>query len=65
MKAGDKKVVDKFQVARMSLPNRCTTCEGPLALGGPIWNGKIHDIDFVQRLLDVARKNSDKKLPED
>jgi len=33
-------------------------------MGGPIWNGRIHNIDFVQRLLEVARKNSDKKLPE-
>ena len=33
-------------------------------MGGPIWNGRIHNIEFVQRLLDVARKNADKKLPE-
>lgn len=34
-------------------------------MGGPIWNQKIHDISFVQRLLDVAKKNSDKKTPEE
>lgn len=49
----------------MTVPNRCTICDGPLSMGGPIWNQKIHDISFVQRLLDVARKNSDKKLPEE
>lgn len=34
-------------------------------MGGPIWNKKIHDINFVQRLLEVSRKNSDKKMPEE
>jgi hypothetical protein len=30
-----------------------------LVLGGPIWNQKIHDIDFVKRLLEVARLSSE------
>lgn len=38
-------------------------CEGPLIMGGPIWNKRIHSIDFVKRLLEVARKNDDKNLP--
>lgn len=32
-------------------------------MGGPIWNKKIHNSDFVKRLLDVARTNDDKNLP--
>ncbi|CDW84572.1 -dimethylguanosine trna methyltransferase family protein [Stylonychia lemnae] len=60
-KESEKKLKDKYQVSRISsIPNRCTVCEGPLAMGGPIWNGKIHNIEFVQRLLEVARNNSDK-----
>jgi tRNA G26 N,N-dimethylase Trm1 len=29
-------------------------------MGGPIWNQRIHNIDFVKRLLEVARTNADK-----
>jgi len=57
------KTREKYQLSRLSVPSRCTICDGPLTMGGPIWNQKIHDLDFAQRLLDVARTNSDKKLP--
>lgn len=55
---------DKYQLAKVTVPNQCRVCSGPLVIGGPIWNDKIHNIDFVKRLLEVARKNSKKDLPE-
>eukprot|EP00347_Sterkiella_histriomuscorum_P008091 403346405 len=62
---GESKIIDKYQISRLTVPNRCTVCEGPIAMGGPIWNQKIHDVNFAQRLLEVSRKNSDKKMPEE
>jgi tRNA G26 N,N-dimethylase Trm1 len=39
-------------------------CDGPLVMGGPIWNKKIHDAGFVKRLLEVARVSSNKETEE-
>ena len=36
-----------------------------MVIGGPIWNQKIHDLAFVQRLLEVVQKNDNKSLPAD
>jgi len=32
-----------------------------LNIGGPIWNGKIHDIDFVRKLHETASSDEAKK----
>lgn len=55
---GGKQVKKKFSVAKFEVPSKCYTCDGTLQMGGPIWNQKIHDIDFVKRLIDVARNCS-------
>ena len=52
---------DKFQVSRQNVPASCKVCDGTLLVGGPIWNQKIHDLEFVQRLFETARNNE--KLP--
>lgn len=41
----------------MRVPHRCAVCDGPLIMGGPIWNREIHNATFVKRLLDSARAN--------
>lgn len=28
-------------------------------MGGPIWNGKIHNVDFVKRLMESVRQNQE------
>lgn len=34
-------------------------------MAGPIWNQKIHDVEFVKRLLDVVRTSSVSNLSKD
>lgn len=34
----------------MEVPHQCETCGSKLQLGGPIWNEKIHNLEFVEAL---------------
>jgi tRNA G26 N,N-dimethylase Trm1 len=52
---GKTKIREKYQLAQVRVPHRCTVCEGALVLGGPIWNREIHDVEFVKRLLESVR----------
>ena len=40
--------MEKIVCAKSEVPSKCGNCGGQLNIGGPIWNGKIHDIDFVK-----------------
>ena len=37
--------------AKQEVPDKCLTCGNSLIVGGPIWSDKIHNVEFVQRLL--------------
>lgn len=37
-------------------------CDGPLTIGGPIWNKPIHDVNFVKRIMKVVRDQKEVKL---
>ena len=52
---GNTKIREKYQLAQVKAPHRCTVCEGALVLGGPIWNREIHDVEFAKRLLESVR----------
>jgi tRNA (guanine26-N2/guanine27-N2)-dimethyltransferase len=51
------KIRDKYTLPQIKVPHKCTVCDGPLVMGGPIWNREIHNVDFVKRLLESARTN--------
>ncbi len=55
VKGSHKKIREKYQLAQVRVPHRCTVCEGALVLGGPIWNKEIHDVEFAKRLLESVR----------
>ena len=58
LKEGEsKKIREKYTLPQVKVPHECTVCEGPLVMGGPIWNREIHDVEFVKRLLESARAN--------
>lgn len=50
---------EKYKLKPITVPHRCTACDGPLVMGGPIWNAPIHNIDFVKRLLESTRQNKE------
>lgn len=54
---GTSKSRDKYKLPQFKIPNRCTVCDGALVMGGPIWNGKIQNIDFVKRLMESVRQS--------
>jgi tRNA (guanine26-N2/guanine27-N2)-dimethyltransferase len=39
----------------------CGSCDGKMMIGGPIWNGKIHDIDFVRAMHETCEKEEEAK----
>lgn len=40
---------------RLVVPHVCSVCDGPLTMGGPIWNQPLHDVSFVQRVMENVR----------
>jgi tRNA (guanine26-N2/guanine27-N2)-dimethyltransferase len=50
---------DKFSPSTLTIEShKCSTCERPLKVGGPIWIDPIHDNSFVERSLEHITKNS-------
>ena len=47
---------------KVTVPSCCRVCDGPLVIGGPIWNKKLHNIDFVKRLMAVVKEKKEVKL---
>ena len=44
--------------AKNEVPSKCGVCGGQLVIGGPIWNDKLHNLDFVKKLYEkVDRSN--------
>jgi tRNA (guanine26-N2/guanine27-N2)-dimethyltransferase len=50
---------EKYKLPQFKLPSCCIVCDGALVMGGPIWNDKIHNVDFVKRLLESVRLNQE------
>lgn len=40
-------------------PTKCEECESPLHIAGPMWNGPIHDPNFVGKVLEHLESNTD------
>ncbi|XP_075246276.1 tRNA (guanine(26)-N(2))-dimethyltransferase-like isoform X2 [Convolutriloba macropyga] len=45
----------KYVHATVNGYQKCKQCESSMRMGGPIWNGPIHDSQFVSKLLDFIR----------
>jgi tRNA G26 N,N-dimethylase Trm1 len=46
--------LEKIVCAKNEVPQKCGNCGSPLTIGGPIWNDKIHDIDFIKKMHETA-----------
>jgi len=42
------------------VPEKCPECESPLHVAGPMWNGPIHDSQFVGQILEHLDDNEGK-----
>jgi len=40
--------------------SRCIHCGGRHAIGGPVWTAPLHDVAFVQRVIDNVSANEEK-----
>lgn len=40
------------------MPRECGSCGGSLIIGGPIWSGRIHNLDFVETLQDGLKSET-------
>jgi tRNA G26 N,N-dimethylase Trm1 len=45
-------------------PSNCGVCGSNMQIGGPIWSDKIHNIDFVNRLLAKIKALKESKTTE-
>lgn len=50
------KKISRVALPRVTVPSCCKVCDGPLTIGGPIWNQPIHNVEFAKRLIKVVRK---------
>jgi len=49
---GEQETIPKFTASTLGLDTtKCSECERPLKMGGPIWADPIHDQEFVKTLL--------------
>lgn len=45
----------KIAAAKITVPFVCATCDANLIIGGPIWNQKMHEVEFCKRLQKVVK----------
>lgn len=55
-RSGNTNVLFKTHVGP-PVPEKCPECESPLHVAGPMWNGRIHDPQFVGRILEHLEDN--------
>ena len=41
----------------MISPCKCDVCQGDLIIGGPFWNQKLHDMEFLKMMIAKEGKN--------
>ncbi|KAI0306450.1 tRNA methyltransferase [Multifurca ochricompacta] len=58
-RSGNATVLFKTHVGP-PVSEKCPECGSSLHLAGPMWNGQIHDPQFVSRILDHLESNEDK-----
>jgi tRNA (guanine26-N2/guanine27-N2)-dimethyltransferase len=58
-RSGNATVLFKAHVGP-PVPEKCPECGSPLHVAGPMWNGQIHDPQFVGRILEHLEGNEDK-----
>ena len=58
-RSGNTNVLFKTHVGP-PVPEKCPECGSPLHVAGPMWNGRIHDPQFVGRILEHLEENEDK-----
>jgi tRNA (guanine26-N2/guanine27-N2)-dimethyltransferase len=49
----------KFKCATHTIAPACSQCESHTHLGGPIWNGPLHNKGFVNNLLSAVKSTPD------
>lgn len=49
---GTESSPNKFKAASVSAPQKCLTCDSNIAINGPIWNQRLHNIDFCRKVKD-------------
>jgi tRNA (guanine26-N2/guanine27-N2)-dimethyltransferase len=57
-RSGNTNVLFKAHVGP-PVPEKCPECGSPLHVAGPMWNGRIHDPQFVGRILEHLEDNGD------
>ena len=58
-RSGNTTVLFKSHVGP-PVPEKCPECGSPLHIAGPMWNGQIHDPQFVSRILEHLESDEDK-----
>ena len=58
-RSGNTNVLFKAHVGP-PVPEKCPECGSPLHVAGPMWNGPIHEPQFVGRILEHLESNGDK-----
>ena len=45
----------KFSQATVSVPDKCTQCQSPFQIGGPLWNAPLHNNEFILKVVEAAK----------
>ena len=58
-RSGNATTLFKTQVGP-PVPEKCPECESSLHVAGPMWNGPIHDSQFIGQILEHLEGNEGK-----
>lgn len=55
MKTVSKSNKELLVVNKETVPQRCEICDSRVDICGPMWLGPLHDLKFVEKVLEVSQ----------
>ncbi|ANQ10333.1 tRNA (Guanine26-N2/guanine27-N2)-dimethyltransferase [Plasmodium coatneyi] len=53
---------NKYKSAKLTISNKCVECGGEMLIGGPIYIGKLHNVEFIHTCISLLENLQDYNL---
>ncbi|KMZ77939.1 N(2),N(2)-dimethylguanosine tRNA methyltransferase [Plasmodium vivax India VII] len=55
-------IANKYKSSKLTISNKCAECGGEILIGGPIYIGKLHNVEFIHTCISLLENLQDYNL---